>query len=147
MTVVAFNPVHVREEGVTGDIGNVGAATHAAVTLTYLAAGAGVVHGLYGVSWSYSAVPVGGNIQITDNGSTVFNLDITAAGVGFIPFETPLIGQPNTVMTVVLADGGAGCVGKVNAIGHFTGASYPTWAIPTLDISLASNSGMLAAIL
>jgi hypothetical protein len=75
-------------------------------------------HVLDGLQWSYSGTPTAGNLKVEDGaGTTVFSLDVTAAGPGFIPFEPALAGRTNTALIVTLAAGGAGVSGKVNA-GH-----------------------------
>lgn len=68
-----------------------------------------------GVYWSYTAAPTNGNLKIEDvSGTTVFNLDITAAGPGFVQFEPPIFGTANSAFIVTLAAGGSGISGKVN---------------------------------
>ena len=56
---------------------------------------------------------VGARARTSTNGSgtTVFSLDITAAGPGFLPLEK--LGTPNTAMIITLAAGGVGISGKV----------------------------------
>ncbi len=96
-------------------------ASNTAAQITYAAAGAGVSHAISGVAWSYSAAPTGGNLKIEDgSGNTVFTMDITAAGSGFIPFPVPKKGSANTALIVTLAAGGSGVTGKVSVLGHWT---------------------------
>ena len=96
-------------------------ASNTAAVITYAAAGAGVSHVISGVAWSYSAAPTGGNLKIEDaSGTTVFSVDITAAGPGFIPFQSPLKGTANAAMILTLAAGGSGVTGKVDALGKWT---------------------------
>jgi len=101
--------------------GNVATGTHVANTVNYPAGGSGVSHLITGVVLSYSGGSVtGGNVQVKDGTNVVFNLDIVAAGAEKISFNPPLKGSPNTALSVVLADGGSGILGKVNVIGHYT---------------------------
>ncbi len=87
-----------------------------AATLTYGAI-QGQAHVLGGVAWSYSAAPTSGSLTVKDGSDTVFQIDITAAGPGFVPFNPPLKGKPKNSMTVTLADGGVN--NKVNALGKW----------------------------
>jgi len=76
-------------------------------------------HAIRGVAWSYSAAPTGGNLKVEDGtGTTVFTMDITAAGAGFVPFAPGLAGRANTALIVTLAAGGSGVSGKVSVLGH-----------------------------
>lgn len=95
--------------------------SNTAAVITYAAGGAGVSHVISGIAWSYSAAPTAGNLKVEDgSGTTVFSVDITAAGPGFIPFAAPLKGTANTAMILTLAAGGSGVSGKVNALGKWT---------------------------
>ena len=90
-------------------------ASNTAAVLTY-AAVSDRRHVLDGIQWSYSAAPTGGNLKVEDgSGTTVFSIDVTAAGPGFVPFAPGLAGRGNTAMIVTLAAGGSGVSGKVNA--------------------------------
>jgi hypothetical protein len=102
------------DTGTTGDVAN---ATNAAATVTYAAAGAGKYNVITGVAWSYSAAPTGGNLQIADGANVLLNIDITAAGPGFFMFPTPKKGSNNTALTLTLAAGGAGVVGRLSVLG------------------------------
>jgi hypothetical protein len=95
--------------------------SNAAAIVTYAAGGAGVVHVISGVAWSYSAAPTGGNLKV-ENGSgvTVFTMDISTGGAGFIPFPFPKKGSANTAMITTLAAGGSGITGKVSVLNHWT---------------------------
>jgi hypothetical protein len=63
------------------------------------------------VQWSYSAAPIAGNLQITDGVNVYLDLDVTAAGAGGLTMcITTLI---NTPLTVTLAAGGSGVIGKL----------------------------------
>lgn len=95
--------------------------SNTAAVITYAAGGAGVSHTISAIAWSYSAAPTAGNLKIEDgSGTTVFSVDVTAAGPGFIPFARPLKGTANTAMIVTLAAGGSGVSGKANVIGKAT---------------------------
>jgi hypothetical protein len=109
------NSINTNQEPIAGSTSDTANATHAAATLTYAAAGASKVNVISGIFWSYSAAPTGGNIQISDGSNVIFNMDVTAAGAGFIPFNPPKKGSANTALTVTLADGGAAVVGRINA--------------------------------
>mgnify|MGYP007071568101 CR=1 FL=1 len=90
-----------------------------AVSLTYAAA-ADTAHVIGGVQWSYSAAPTSGSLTIqSPSGSTVFAVDVTAAGPGFMPFWPPVQGKTNTAMIVTLSSGSTGVIGKINAT-HWT---------------------------
>jgi hypothetical protein len=91
---------------------------NAAATVTYNAI-VGLSHVLSGVAWSYSGSPTGGNLQITDGGTVVFELDITSAGPGFVPFSPPKRFAVDSQVVITLAAGGSGVSGKVNALGHW----------------------------
>jgi hypothetical protein len=106
----------------TGDVSKAAASTdtatpaaNTAATLTYAAAGAGVSHVLSGVYISYSAAPTAGVLTILDGATTVFALDITAAGPLALTFARPIKGTANASMTVNLTAAGAAVVGRVNA--------------------------------
>lgn len=96
------------------------ASANAAATLTFDAGGAGVKHAITGVAVSYSGAATGGKVQVKDDTTVVFEVDITAAGPTVIAFPRPIKGTANKAMSVVLAAGGAGVTGKVNALNHFT---------------------------
>ena len=93
------------------------AATAAVITIAAVAA---KQHNIDCVVWSYSAAPTGGNLKVEDGaGVTVFSMDITSAGAGFIPFNPLMRGSVNTAMIVTLASGGGSVVGKVNVPAHW----------------------------
>src|SRR5262249_33890385 len=86
----------------------------------------GVQHCLSGVAWSYSGTPTNGNLKIEDgSGNTVFSMDITAAGAGFLPFVPPKKGTANTALILTLAAGGVGITGKLSAWSHWTDGPNP----------------------
>jgi hypothetical protein len=83
--------------------------------VTKTAAGAGVSNVLAMAAWSYDDDPTGGSLTIEDgSGTTVFKVDITSKGPGFIPFTPPLKGTANTALIATLAAGGAGISGIVS---------------------------------
>lgn len=103
---VATNEVHVP------------AAATAAV-LTY-AADTGVAHGLWEITYSYSAAPTGGRLTVTDGASdVVLDIDITAAGPNQLIFPKGKLGTAGRSMVVTLASGAGAVVGKLNA-SHYT---------------------------
>lgn len=67
---------------------------------------------LCAIQWSYSAAPTGGRLSITDDGNSIFDVDITAAGPG--GFQICLPGTAGKDMVVTLAGGGGAIVGKLN---------------------------------
>jgi hypothetical protein len=116
-----FEP-YVKIDGAAASTGDVSApASNTAAVITYAAAGAGVSHVISGIAWSYSAAPTGGNLTIEDgSGTTVFTMDITSSGAGFIPMVLPKRGTANTAMIVTLAAGGSAVTGRVNVLTHYT---------------------------
>lgn len=96
-------------------------ASNTAAIVTYTAAGSGVSNVIGGIAWSYNATPTSGNLKIEDgSGTTVFSIDITVSGPGFIPFARPLKGTANTALIVTLAAGGSGVTGKVSVLSKWT---------------------------
>lgn len=91
--------------------------TNAAGTITY-AAVATKRHSISGVAWSYSGALTGGKITVKDGSTTIFEIDITASGPGSVQFPRPKAGSINTDMTITIAAGGSGVVGKVNALNY-----------------------------
>jgi hypothetical protein len=69
---------------------------------------------IHQVQWSYSAAPTGGRLRIQDGATDVFDIDITAGGPGSITFSPPRRCSALSVVTSVLAAGGAGITGKIN---------------------------------
>ena len=96
-------------------------ASNTAAVVTYAAAGASVSNVIGGVAWSYNAAPTAGNLKVEDgSGTTVFTIDITAAGPGFMLFMRPMKGTANTALIVTLAAGGSGVSGKVSVLSKWT---------------------------
>jgi hypothetical protein len=120
------NSINTNQEGMAVSTSDTAApAANTAASLTYAAAGAGINHLIAGVYWSYSGgTPTGGNLQISDGSNVIFNMDITAAGPGYVPFDPPKKGTANTSLTITLAAGGASVSGKVNAT-HWTEGPGP----------------------
>ena len=69
-----------------------------------------------GIHWSYSADPTGGNLKIeSPSGTTIYDVDITNGGPGFLPFSgSCLKGAKGQAVIVTLAAGGLGIQGIVN---------------------------------
>lgn len=108
-------PQHGRtpQPAATGNTNNPG--TNAAAVITLAAPGAGIFNVIAGVYWSYGAAPTGGNLQITDNAGLFFEVDITAAGPGFMPFDPPIRNAAaNHPMVITLAAGGSAIQGRIN---------------------------------
>lgn len=88
--------------------------TAAVVTLAGVAGSRRVVAG---VAWSYDADPTGGALTIASNGVTIFQIDITGKGPGFIPFRPGIAGAYGLPLAITLTAGGAAVTGKVNVLG------------------------------
>jgi len=106
----------VAPAGKAGASGNVHEpAVNTAAVVTLAAAGAGVSHVLGLAAWSYDAAPTAGSLTIEDGaGTTIFKVDITAAGAGYFPFVPGMKGTANTAMIATLAAAGAGVDGIVS---------------------------------
>ena len=91
-------------------------AGNTAAVLTYDAPGANRSHIINGVAWSYSAAPANGQLTITDNGATVFAVDIIAGGPDYIPINMEF--TPNSQVILTLGAGGGVITGKLNVMGH-----------------------------
>ena len=89
-----------------------------AAVVTLASAGTGVSNVIDGIAWSYNADPTGGNLKVEDGAATVFTMDITSKGAGFIPFFYK--GTAATALVVTLASGGAAATGKVNVLCRWT---------------------------
>jgi hypothetical protein len=89
-------------------------AANTAAVVAKAAGGAGVSNVLALVAWSYDGDPTAGSLIIADGASTVFKVDITAAGPGFFTFAPPLKGTANTALVATLAAGGSGVSGIVS---------------------------------
>lgn len=88
--------------------------SNTAAVVTY-PADPGSAHVLRQAAWSYSGAPTAGNLKVEDgSGVTVFSVDVTAGGPGYVQFEPPLAGTPGKAMVVTLAAGGAGVSGKLS---------------------------------
>jgi hypothetical protein len=97
-----------------GDV-SVGAVGGSAVLTIALAAGQQLY--LSGLYCSFSASPTAGLLTITDNGTTVFSLDLgTVAGTFFLPFPKMRKSSVGTTIVITLATGGGTGVPKLNAI-------------------------------
>ena len=102
-------------------------------------------HILAGVEWSYSGsgTLMGGNLLIQDGSTTVFSLDITTMGAGFIPFNPPIMISAGATLTVTLAAGSSNVTGKVScqhAMVPFAAGG------PSFDFSNQFNSQYLPLI-
>ncbi len=90
-------------------------AANLAATITYAAAGAGRAHVLHQLDASYSAAPTGGRLTVQNGATTIFDVDINAAGPQRFVFDPPILGSANSALTITLAAGGTGISGKLNA--------------------------------
>lgn len=89
------------------------AAANTSVALTF-AALADRCHVIFRIDWSYDGSPTGGSLTITDGGTDMLVLAITAAGPDSIEFDPPKKAKLNSAVVITLAAGGAGVVGKLN---------------------------------
>ncbi len=91
-----------------------GGNTAAVVTLPAVVNAYNVCGGVY---WSYNTTPTAASLQIQDTtASTIFNIDISSLGTGFLPFDPPLRNAArNSSMIFTLAGGGSGVTGKLCA--------------------------------
>lgn len=103
----------------TGDaIETMGHGTTNHAQIVYGAAGYNRYHMITGFTWSYSADPTSGCIQVKDGSDIIFRADVLRGGPGFIPFDPPKRGSANTSMTIVAMDGGSGIYAAVSVEGH-----------------------------
>jgi hypothetical protein len=111
------NSINSHEEPVAVSTSDTAQATNASATITYPAQGAGKSNCLGCLYWSFSATPSSAaTLSIQDgSGNTVFQIQITSAGAGFVPFAPPKKGSANTQMIITLTAGGSGIVGTVSA--------------------------------
>lgn len=81
-----------------------GAATNQAATVAILGDASTAAGNLITqVAWSYNAAGAG-NLQIQGaTAGVVLNLDVTAAGPGYLPFDPPLAFAAGEAVTVTLA--------------------------------------------
>ena len=91
-------------------------ASNTAAVVSLTAPPTGYAWMVTGIIWSYNGTPTGGNLTINDS-TDEFDIDITSAGPGFVPFNTGFIFIPGQAVTVTLAAGGSGVQGKVGLIG------------------------------
>jgi hypothetical protein len=120
-------------------------ASNTAAVVTYGAAD-GWAHLLAGIAWSYSGsgTLAGGNLLIQDGGTTVFSMDITTAGAGFVPFDPPKRLSSGAALTVTLAAGGSNVSGSINAL--HTMQPYPPVGGAGLDFRNPFDSQYLPLI-
>lgn len=88
----------------------------AAAIVTRAAGAAGVANILGQIAWSLSEAPAAAvNLAVEDGaGTTIFSVDVTAAGPGSIQFSPPMRGTAATTMVITLAAGGGAVIGKVS---------------------------------
>lgn len=145
-----FEPKFVREMGWGATVPNTATATDAAATLTYYGIDDGVsCLGIYGVAWSYSGgTPAGGNLQIADGDTVVFDIDLPAEATNDdLIFPSPFVCLSGNNLVITLASGGSDIVGKVNGIGPFVTQTYPGGPPLSVDFDFSdpANSGLLFA--
>lgn len=126
---------------------NTAAATNAAATVTLPAQGPGLCNSIDGIAWSYSGAGTlaGGNVQVADGQAVVLSLDITATGKGDLVFRSPLVGSPDTALTVTLAGGSTNVAGKVCVLGAAV-QNFPPALTGSLDYSSPRNSALPAVL-
>ncbi len=91
--------------------------TNAAAVVTLAAAGSAFCNAISGVAVSYSGTPTGGYVKVQNGSAVVFDVDIAAGGPTIIDFGSLLVGSANTAMTITLAAGGSGIVGRLTPLG------------------------------
>ena len=121
------NSINSHEEPIAASTSDLSApAANTIATITYAAGGAGVMHCIGGIAWSYSAAPTGGQLILQDGaGNNVFQIDIAAAGPGSITFTPPKKGTANTALIANLLAGGGAVTGKLNILSHWTEGPNP----------------------
>jgi hypothetical protein len=98
-------------------------------------------HVVTGICWSYSGGTLsGGNLIVQDGTTTIFQIDVTTEGPGFIPFNPPKINTPGNSLTATLAAGGSSVAGKVSFLGHWMQPAPPHGQYPSYDFSVPLNS-------
>ena len=102
-----------NEVGMIGSAFTNTSTANAAAVITISAPGAGLCLQLNQLTFSYSGAPTNGLLTIQQGSTVIHETAITAAGAG------PLVGGyklgANTAMTITLAAGGSGVVGRVSA--------------------------------
>jgi hypothetical protein len=86
---------------------------NSSAVITVAAPGAGKAIQLNQITFSYSGNPTNGLLTISANGATIHSDSITTGGVG--PVITGYKLPENTELSITLAAGGNGIVGRVNA--------------------------------
>lgn len=78
------------------------------------------------IHWSYSGgTPTAPRLSVTSGGVTIYDVDPTSQGIGFVPFASGkqgtggLRGTPGANLVITLAAGGSGVTGKVNVINYW----------------------------
>lgn len=72
------------------------------------------------LSWSYNAAPTGGLVTVVVNAVTILQLDITAAGPGFVDLGAAGLECANNFDVVItLAAAGAAVAGRLNVSSIF----------------------------
>lgn len=90
-------------------------ASNTAAVVTLAAAGTTQARIVEQIVWSYDGNPTGGNITITNDGTAIFDIDITAGGPGSITFPGDVLkSTANKALVITLAAGGSGISGNIN---------------------------------
>ena len=90
------------------------AAANTAVTVTVPATG-GLANRIEHLSGSYSAAPTAGTVTVVVNAVTIFQADITAAGLFAVPLPPGgLLCQTGQAAVITLTAAGAAVVGRLN---------------------------------
>jgi len=120
-TPLATIPRGISIAGVgEGEPGNVVVSPANANGVITFGAVAGVRHVVSGFAWSYDADPTGGRITITSGGVALFDMDVTTGGAGKIEFPRGKVGGAGLDYVLTIYAGGAGIVGKLNALDYWT---------------------------
>ncbi len=91
-----------------------------AATVTYPAT-PGASHVVDGLLWSYDTDPLSGSVAlltVKDGSDIILSTQATNKGPGFIPTFAKR-GTPGRAMTVELASGGSGVVGRISVLSHY----------------------------
>jgi len=106
-----------ENQSLPANAANYGTGTNTSVAVAYTAI-PNSCHTITGVVWSYSADPTGGNLLVQDGSNTVFCVDVIHGGGEGLQFIPPIKGTVGNAMTITLAAGGSGIVGRVSVLGH-----------------------------
>jgi hypothetical protein len=123
---------------------NTATATAGIASIALPAQGSGFGNVIAGLLVSYVGTVSTGNLQVSDGAIPVIDVDLPAGTFQFdLPY--PILGSSNAPMTVTLASGGAGVVGRVTALGVDVQPTVTQYG--QMDFSYNTNSGLEPAVL